>query len=133
MMVTIVPAMATVRRVMAYFNRNMFSLHYVSRNEKTWKMKRNTYYSSAYESQEEQFGQGNCRRRNVFFVNRISFFALKFAGKLVQLSVSVLLSSLIYEHLLSHGYFKEGIRTSTERIPFLCYCWPWLRRVTGSE
>jgi hypothetical protein len=50
---------------------------------------------------------------------------LNFAGKLVQLSVSVLLSSLIYEHLLSHGYLKVGIRTSREWIPFLCYCWPW--------
>jgi len=64
-------------------------------------MKHSIYYSSAYESQEEQFGQGNCRRTNVFFVNRGFFFALKFAGKLTQLSVSVLLSSLIYEHLFS--------------------------------
>jgi hypothetical protein len=68
-------------------------------------MKRNIYYSSAYESQEEQFGQGNCRGTNVFC--KWVFFALKFAGKLAQLSVSVLLSSLIYEHLLSHGILKE--------------------------
>jgi len=130
-MVTIVRAMATVRRVMEYFNGNMFSLHYVSRNEKTWKMKRNIYYSSACELRRNNLTKENCRRTNVF-VNRV-FFALNFAGKLVQLSVSVLLSSLIYEHLLSHGYLKVGIRTSREWIPFLCYCWPWLLGVTGSE
>ena len=65
-MVMIVRAMATVRRVMVYFNGNMFSLHYVSRNEKTWKMKRNIYYSSAYESQEEQFGQGKLSTKKCF-------------------------------------------------------------------
>ena len=56
----------------------------------------------------------NLRRNNLaketvdeqkFFVNSF-FFALKFAGKLAQLSVSVLLSSLIYEHLLSHGILQ---------------------------
>jgi hypothetical protein len=79
------------------------SLHYVSRNEKTYNMKRKIYYSSAYESQEVQFGHGNCR--TYVFVNRFYFFLLH-GSSLVNwpnFSVCALLSSLVSEHLLSYG------------------------------
>ena len=63
------------------------------------------YYSSAYECREEQFGQGNCRRTH-FTVN--SFFLLEnSAGKLSQLSICVLFSLLVSEHLSSHGILQE--------------------------